>query len=579
MSCYRQADNSFVSPEITYRDLFKLNPQPMWVYDVETFKILDVNEAAIRHYGYSSEEFLQLTIKDLRPECDIHMLVAAVERVRKHDALYSTGIHRHKKKDGTVIYVAIQSNIIYINGRKAELVLSTDFTEKYKADEKFKAIFEHTRDAIIITDNDGICMDYNDAAVALFGYTKTELFRKSLFDILMFQADQVPQEVWARFLQGEILNGMMRLRHKRGNMIIGSFNAQPDILPGMHLCIITDITERIEKKKQLLESERRFKALVQEGADLIGIIDLQGNYQFVSESCLPILGFDPQKLIGQNAFNYIHPEDRFAVAELFGQLTKTRQIRTEPFRFLDAQDNYRWITTIATNLTNDPAVNGIVVNSRDITESVVKSRDLTLTNERYKLILNAANEAIYDWDIEQDKVEWGTGFKDIFGYDLDVYDNHLWSDNICDHDKERVLAEIQCAKWDASRDMHVTECSYIRCDKSVALVEHRIIFLRNSCGSAIRAVGSVRDITDYKQNLHRIRLQNEQLREIAWIQSHVVRAPLTRMMGLVELLKLGEYGDLGKEAVLDLVQETAAELDTVIKDIVSKADKVQSRHG
>ncbi|MCE7064210.1 PAS domain S-box protein [Dyadobacter sp. CY326] len=456
MSNYKQAENErsdIDSSGVSYRDLFQYNPQPMWVYDVETFAILDVNEAAVRHYGYSKAEFLQLTIKDIRPCYDIPVVEAAVEAVRQHDKLYTTGIYRHKKKDGSIIYVTLQSNIIYINGRKAELVLSTDITEKRKTDEKFRAIFEHTRDAIIISNDDGHCLDFNDATVALFGYTKEELSRMSLFDFIVLREGQDSNDVWRRFLNGEILEGTTQVRHKAGNIIIASFNAQPDILPGMHLCILADVTE-----------------------------------------------------------------------------------------------------------------------------SVLKSSDLTLSNERYKLILNAANEAIYDWDILQNKVEWGTGFKDIFGYDLQVHANRIWSENIYEEDKLRVLDEIITAKADPGCAMTVTECRYIKFDGSVALVEHRIIFLRNESGVAIRAVGSVRDITDYKQNLHRIQLQNEQLKDIAWIQSHVVRAPLARLMGLVELLKMGEYGELGKDVVLNLVHDSAAELDKVIKDIVSKADKVQIRH-
>ena len=112
-----------------YHDFFELNPQPMWVYDLETYKILFVNESASRHYGYSKEEFLELTIKDLRPAEDIPVMFSAVEFVRKHDKLFSSNVYRHQKKNGDVIIVQIQGNIIYLDGKKAELILATDITE------------------------------------------------------------------------------------------------------------------------------------------------------------------------------------------------------------------------------------------------------------------------------------------------------------------------------------------------------------------------------------------------------------------------------------------------------------------
>ncbi len=445
-----------------YHDLFDLNPQPMWVYDVETYEILDVNEAAVRHYGYTRQEFLSMTILSLRPAEEIPGVLEAVEEVRQHERLFSSGFHRHRKKDGGIINVLIQSNIVYINGRKAELVLSTDITtwvaseqKRLASEEKFKAIFDNTTDAIILCDDDGCCTDLNDASRRMLGY-ETDDFTGICIDHFLQLPEETPFDVlWKNFLNGEILNGLMKIRRKDGVLITGSFNSKPNILPGLHMCVITDVTERLEKKRELTASERRFKALVQEGADLIAILDEAGNYKFVSESSYPILGIHPRDLIGKNAFDWIHPEDREAVLALFLKISEHRQIKTEPFRFMDGLGAYRWIVTIATNMTDDPAVGGIVANSRDITEAVVKSKDLEVSNERY-------------------------------------------------------------------------------------------------------------------------RQQNERLREIAWTQSHVVRAPLTRLMGLVDLLQTGDTGDMAVEMVLGLIKSSADELDLVVREIVRKADKVQN---
>lgn len=109
--------------------------------------------------------------------------------------------------------------------------------------------------------------------------------------------------VWKNFLNGEILNGLMDIQRKGGTLMTGSFNLKPNILPGLHMCVIMDVTERLEKKRELIASERRCKALVQEGADLIAILDEQGNYQFVSDSNYPIAGIYPQDFIGKNAFD------------------------------------------------------------------------------------------------------------------------------------------------------------------------------------------------------------------------------------------------------------------------------------
>src|SRR5713226_4818374 len=109
--------------EERYRLLFDSNPHPVWVYDRETLAILDVNQSALRNYGYSREEFLSLTIKDLRPPEDIPALLERVARMSA-DAK-DTGVWRHRKKNGGLIDVEITSHPIIYSGREARLVVAT----------------------------------------------------------------------------------------------------------------------------------------------------------------------------------------------------------------------------------------------------------------------------------------------------------------------------------------------------------------------------------------------------------------------------------------------------------------------
>ena len=684
-----------IKEEVMYHDFFELNPQPMWVYDLETYKILFVNESASRHYGYSKEEFLELTIKDLRPAEDIPVMFSAVEFVRKHDKLFSSNVYRHQKKNGEVIIVQIQGNIIYLDGKKAELILATDITEilvaqsetvrlneklldvqkiaglgywirnvqndlaewspdvyeifgrnpeyfsptnenlktclypedlylldreklyadkestefehriitekneikwvfqrlrfeknkegkliavhgviqditeKRKADEKFKAVFEHTRDAILIVDDCGNCLDFNSAALDMFGYTKPEMKGINLNTLLNSDTDGNVR-AWQVLLSGQESNKRARLKRKDGTSIFGSISAKTSILPGFNLCVITDVTRQVQKEKQLIASERRFKALVQEGTDLIGIVDLEANYRFVSESYYAVLGYSPKDLIGKNGFNYIHPSDQKEVFEIFSGLSHLHQVKIDAFRFCDSAGNWRWITTTATNMTHDSAVGGIVVCSRDITDSVLATQALKLSNDRFRMILKAANEAIFDWDILKDRVEWGTGFQDVYGYDLAVYNNNLWTENIFSDDKDRVMIDLERSMYDKNTDVVTSECRFIKADSTMALVEYRIIFMRNSDGVAIRALGSLRDITDYKQSLLTIQLQNKKLKEIAWAQSHIVRAPLARMMGLIKLLKDFSNSEEEKNEILDRFLISASEFDQIVRDISDK---------
>ena len=120
--------------EERHRKLFDNNPLPTWVYDRETLRFLDVNGAAVRKYHYSRDEFLTMTLKDIRPEEDIPQMLEAVSSAT--DGTERLGIWRHKKKDGTLIDVEITSFALQFRGRPAEVVVAVDVTKRKRHEEE-----------------------------------------------------------------------------------------------------------------------------------------------------------------------------------------------------------------------------------------------------------------------------------------------------------------------------------------------------------------------------------------------------------------------------------------------------------
>ncbi|TKB95983.1 PAS domain-containing response regulator [Pedobacter cryophilus] len=116
--------------ERRYSDLFHLSPQPMWVYDLEDLSFLSVNQAAVNSYGYSEQEFLSMTIKEIRPPEDIYLLEEALKNLRNRDSIFSKNIFRHRKRNGEIIQVEILSNSFCYNNKEAMLVLANDITSR-----------------------------------------------------------------------------------------------------------------------------------------------------------------------------------------------------------------------------------------------------------------------------------------------------------------------------------------------------------------------------------------------------------------------------------------------------------------
>jgi two-component system cell cycle sensor histidine kinase/response regulator CckA len=184
-----RANEILKTSERQYRVLFDGNPMPMWVFDRESLKFLAVNQAAMRHYGYSRNEFLSMTIADIRPKEDITRLLDSV--ATRVPGLSEAGLWRHQKKDGTIIQVEITSHPISMNGRDAELILSHDITKQRRnqeslrqSEERFATAFRSSPLAITIsTEKEGRYLDANDAFVKMMGYQREEIVGKTAHDL------------------------------------------------------------------------------------------------------------------------------------------------------------------------------------------------------------------------------------------------------------------------------------------------------------------------------------------------------------------------------------------------------------
>jgi diguanylate cyclase (GGDEF)-like protein/PAS domain S-box-containing protein len=136
MTDWHAAQETLLKSEENFRLLFAYNPQPMWVYDRETLAFLEVNRAATDHYGYSRDEFLSMTISDIRPREEANRLKKVLSKERSGQE--TTRDWRHQLKDGRLIYVDVTSHPLAFGGRPASLVLAQDITERRELDQRLR---------------------------------------------------------------------------------------------------------------------------------------------------------------------------------------------------------------------------------------------------------------------------------------------------------------------------------------------------------------------------------------------------------------------------------------------------------
>ncbi len=242
-----------------YRLLFETNPNPMWVYDARNLQILAVNQAAISQYAYSRDEFLRLTINDLRPVKDLPALEPATSpRTETH----FSGQLRYLKKDGSPMLVEIYSGPIVWDGTGARIVTAIDVTEQKSAEQRLREqaeIIDRAHDAIIIRNFDDLrIVFWNKGAERLFGWRAEERVGRS--DVTTLAEPGQVEKIMETLVSSDEFHGELKHLTKDGKEVICDMREtlvrNPDGSPRYVLIICADITEQKNLEVQLLRAQR-----------------------------------------------------------------------------------------------------------------------------------------------------------------------------------------------------------------------------------------------------------------------------------------------------------------------------------
>jgi len=304
----KQMEDQLRRSEEFYRYLFENNPAPMWIYDLDTLLFLEVNEAAVFHYGYSRKEFLDMTLKDIRPEEDIDLLIENIES--ENDKLSRSGYWRHLKKNGEIIYVEIISHSIVFEGKSARLVISSDITERVntqleiqKEKQLLRTLIDNLPVSIYVKDAECRKVVANLTNVERMGYTdEAEVLGKT--DLELYEG-----EIGIRRYNDDLLVV------KNGKPIINKeeFFINPDgscrwsltsKIPLLDMqgkvTGIVGIGRDITEQKKASETIQKLSKGIEQSSSIIVITDIQGNIEYVNPKFFEITGYTQEEVIGQN---------------------------------------------------------------------------------------------------------------------------------------------------------------------------------------------------------------------------------------------------------------------------------------
>ena len=353
----KNTEQKLLESEKRYRFLFENNPMPMAVYDRETLKFLAVNDAAIKHYGYTEDEVLSMTLKEVCLKEDVPALLEKVASLTK--GIDQAGIWRQIKKDGSLFYADIISHTLEFNGRRAELILANDVTEKQKIEaalinsERFLVnIFGSIQDGISVLDTQMNILRVNPVMKEWFAHS-LPLEGKKCF--LAYHNRQKPCEVCPvrETLNTHKAATQVIPRHDKDGRQIGSFelfsypmfNERTNELTGV-IEYVRDITERKSVEDKIRIAEERYRFITEQTGQLIYDWDMLSGNILWSGPIKDITGYTNEEFVVVDIKRWeemIHADDRKAAAQCLSAAIESKKLFETEYRFQKKDGSYIYV--------------------------------------------------------------------------------------------------------------------------------------------------------------------------------------------------------------------------------------------
>ncbi|ACV35504.1 multi-sensor signal transduction histidine kinase [Candidatus Accumulibacter phosphatis] len=565
----RLAEQALHESEARYRLLFDSNPHPMWVYDLQTLAFLTVNDAAVSRYGYSRDEFMSMTIMDIRPSEDIPLLLEDIVAV--DEGIDYAGFWRHLTKDGTLIDVEIISHTLSYQGRPAELVLANDITERRRSEQallqselNYRELVENANSIILRWNQRGEITFINEFGLKFFGYTEDELLGQHVVGTIVPGDGSNGTDL--RPLMDEICAEPKRFEHninenmRRGGERVWVSWTNKAILDASGqvvevFSVGSDITERKRAEAALRESEERFAKAFHVSPAPMSITPIDsGRFLDVNAQLERMFGYTRKELIGRTSTELGLWADPGQRARMIAQLRVDGFFREAPTQFVTRTGDIRdtlWSGEII-RLGNEDALLSLIF---DVTERKRAEAALRESEARFATAFRASPAPMAITEIDSGRfLDVNAQLMSMFGYAREEMVGQtstamgIWADP---GHRDRMIAKLRAEGFVREAPTRFATRSG---DIREALWSGEVIRV----GEQDALLSLIYDITDRKRAEHELQRYREHLEELVGERtSDLQRANEDLRQAMVQLVQAEKLAALG-----NLVAGVAHELNT-----------------
>jgi two-component system, cell cycle sensor histidine kinase and response regulator CckA len=516
----REAEAALRRSEEQYRLLFETNPHPMWVYDPHTLHFLAVNDAAIHTYGYTRAEFLQMTIKDIRPPEEVPNLMKGL--TDSSVKFRHRGEWRHRKKDGTVIDVDITWHEIVFNGRKARLTMAQDITLRKRleqslraSEERFRSLAEGNMAGVFLADLEGKLLYVNDAFLRITGYSRTE------FEAGLLPWNTLTPPEWLAVDERAIAQARARgasdpyekeYVRKDGERVFVLVAAARIEANGQEQLIGTtfDITKRKRAEESLRESQERLRLLTDQLPAVIWSTDLDlcftysagAGLRFIAgtpgeeDNCLSLFEYfgtdDPNFKPIANHLRALKGE---SVAYEMDWMGRTFDAHVEPLR--DPQGE----------------IIGCIGIALDVTERKEMGEALRKSEEQFRAVFEQSGIGIALGDMQGRLLEVNPALGRMLGYNREELKGTHFAEITYPEDlgkDEALFREM----LEGKHKHYQIEKRYLRKDGEIIWGNLNASLIHDADGKVVYGIATVADITQRKMVEEALRESEERYRRL-----------------------------------------------------------------